>query len=59
MSKHSLKGKVVLINSLLSRTLAADGAMIEDIVPLVKFPVTDGWWIAGQTIFAHGGYTTR
>lgn len=32
---------------------------IEDIVPLVKFLVTDGWWITGQTIFANGGYTTR
>lgn len=31
----------------------------EDIVPLVKFLVTDGWWITGQTIFANGGYTTR
>ncbi len=32
---------------------------IADIVPLVKFLVTDGWWITGQTIFANGGYTTR
>ena len=32
---------------------------IEDIVPIVKFLVTDGWWITGQTIFANGGYTTR
>ena len=32
---------------------------IEDISPLVKFLVTDGWWITGQTIFANGGYTTR
>ncbi|MCE7961887.1 MAG: SDR family oxidoreductase [Acidobacteria bacterium ACB1] len=32
---------------------------IEDIAPLVKFLVTDGWWITGQTIFANGGYTTR
>lgn len=32
---------------------------IEDIVPLVKFLVTDGWWITGQSIFANGGYTTR
>jgi len=32
---------------------------IEDIVPLVRFLVTDGWWITGQTIFANGGYTTR
>ncbi|MFI0975467.1 SDR family oxidoreductase [Streptomyces sp. NPDC021093] len=32
---------------------------IEDIVPLVLFLATDGWWITGQTIFANGGYTTR
>lgn len=32
---------------------------IEDIVPLIEFLVTDGWWITGQTIFANGGYTTR
>jgi NAD(P)-dependent dehydrogenase (short-subunit alcohol dehydrogenase family) len=32
---------------------------IEDIVPIVKFLVTDGWWITGQTLFANGGYTTR
>jgi hypothetical protein len=32
---------------------------IEDISPIVKFLVTDGWWITGQTIFANGGYTTR
>ncbi len=32
---------------------------IEDIVPLVRFLVSEGWWITGQTIFANGGYTTR
>jgi len=32
---------------------------IKDIVPLVRFLVTEGWWITGQTIFANGGYTTR
>ncbi|MET0209645.1 MAG: SDR family oxidoreductase [Burkholderiaceae bacterium] len=32
---------------------------IEDIAPLIKFLVTEGWWITGQTIFANGGYTTR
>ena len=31
----------------------------EDIVPLVRHLVSDGWWITGQTIFANGGYTTR
>jgi NAD(P)-dependent dehydrogenase (short-subunit alcohol dehydrogenase family) len=32
---------------------------IKDIVPIVKFLATDGWWITGQTIFANGGYTAR
>ena len=32
---------------------------IEDIVPIIRFLVTEGWWITGQTIFANGGYTTR
>jgi NAD(P)-dependent dehydrogenase (short-subunit alcohol dehydrogenase family) len=32
---------------------------IRDILPIIKFLVTDGWWITGQTIFANGGYTTR
>ncbi len=32
---------------------------IEDIVPLIRFLVTDGWWITGQTILANGGYTTK
>ncbi|EGX47445.1 hypothetical protein AOL_s00083g381 [Orbilia oligospora ATCC 24927] len=31
----------------------------QDIAPLVKFLVTEGGWITGQTIFANGGYTTR
>ncbi|RCW68186.1 SDR family oxidoreductase [Pseudorhodoferax soli] len=32
---------------------------IEDIAPFVKFLVTEGWWMTGQTIFVNGGYTTR
>lgn len=32
---------------------------IEDIAPIIRFLLTDGWWITGQTIFANGGYTTR
>ncbi|MGO1171425.1 MAG: SDR family oxidoreductase [Serratia liquefaciens] len=42
--------------SKLSKTGLTD---IEDIAPIVKFLVTDGWWITGQTLFANGGYTTR
>lgn len=30
-----------------------------DIASLIRFLVTEGWWITGQTIFANGGYTTR
>ena len=30
-----------------------------DIVTLIRYLVSDGWWITGQTIFANGGYTTR
>ncbi len=43
------------------KSAAALGGLtkIEDIVPLIRFLVTDGWWITGQTIFANGGYTTR
>ncbi|QLL33095.1 hypothetical protein HG536_0D06180 [Torulaspora globosa] len=28
---------------------------IKDIVPIIKFLVTDGGWITGQVIFANGG----
>jgi NAD(P)-dependent dehydrogenase (short-subunit alcohol dehydrogenase family) len=42
-----------------SQSLNGDLTRIEDIVPIVKFLATDGWWITGQTIFANGGYTTR
>jgi NAD(P)-dependent dehydrogenase (short-subunit alcohol dehydrogenase family) len=43
------------------RSAAALGGLtdIKDIVPIIIFLVTDGWWISGQTIFANGGYTTR
>lgn len=42
-----------------SQSMNGDLTKIEDIVPIVKFLATDGWWITGQTIFANGGYTTR
>ncbi|CDK25221.1 unnamed protein product [Kuraishia capsulata CBS 1993] len=32
---------------------------VEDIVPIVRFLVTEGGWISGQTIFANGGFTAR
>lgn len=42
-----------------SQSMNGELTKIEDIVPIVKFLATDGWWITGQTIFANGGYTTR
>ncbi|MBB6173363.1 NAD(P)-dependent dehydrogenase (short-subunit alcohol dehydrogenase family) [Nocardiopsis mwathae] len=42
-----------------SQALGNQLTKIEDIVPLVRFLATDGWWITGQTILANGGYTTR
>lgn len=32
---------------------------IEDIVPFIRFLVSDGWWMRGQTILVNGGYTTK
>ena len=43
----------------LSKSTKSGLTEIGDIAPIVKFLVTDGWWITGQTIFANGGYTTR
>ncbi len=32
---------------------------IEDVVPFIRFLVSEGWWITGQTILINGGYTTK
>ncbi|MGD9896246.1 MAG: SDR family oxidoreductase [Candidatus Methylacidiphilaceae bacterium] len=32
---------------------------IEDIAPFIRFLVSDGWWLTGQTILINGGYTTK
>jgi NAD(P)-dependent dehydrogenase (short-subunit alcohol dehydrogenase family) len=40
----------------LSKTGLTD---IEDIVPWIRFLVSDGWWMTGQTILVNGGYTTK
>ena len=32
---------------------------IEDIVPYIRFMVSEGWWMTGQTILINGGYTTK
>ncbi|MDP2229216.1 MAG: SDR family oxidoreductase [Moraxellaceae bacterium] len=43
----------------LSRYSSTGLTDVKDIVPIVIFLVTDGWWITGQTILANGGYTTK
>lgn len=32
---------------------------IEDVVPVIRHLVSDGWWITGQTLLINGGYTTK
>ena len=32
---------------------------IKDIAPYVRFMVSEGWWMTGQTILVNGGYTTK
>jgi NAD(P)-dependent dehydrogenase (short-subunit alcohol dehydrogenase family) len=32
---------------------------VEDIVPWVRFLLTDGAWLNGQTVFLNGGFSTR
>ncbi len=32
---------------------------IEDIAPYLRFIVSEGWWMTGQTILVNGGYTTK
>lgn len=32
---------------------------VEDIVPIIRFLVTEGAWITGQTIYASGGFTAH
>lgn len=32
---------------------------IEDIVPIIRFLATEGYWITGQTIYASGGFTAH
>ena len=42
--------------SAFSRTGLTD---IEDVAPFIRFLVSEGWWITGQTLLINGGYTTR
>lgn len=42
--------------SAFSRTGLTD---IQDIASYVRFIVSEGWWMTGQTILVNGGYTTK
>ena len=42
-----------------SQALKGQLTQVEDIVPIVTFLATDGWWMSGQTLFANGAYATR
>ncbi|MQA01999.1 MAG: SDR family oxidoreductase [Streptosporangiales bacterium] len=42
-----------------SQAMGNQLTQIEDIVPVITFLATEGWWFTGQTLFANGGYTTR
>lgn len=32
---------------------------VVNVVPWVRFLLTDGWWLNGQTVFLNGGFSTR
>ncbi|MFD0921846.1 SDR family oxidoreductase [Saccharopolyspora rosea] len=42
-----------------SQAMGGQLTQIEDIVPIIRFLATEGWWFTGQTLFPNGGYTTR
>ncbi len=48
--------KTAAVLSPFSKTGLTD---IQDIVPWIRFLVSDGWWMTGQTILVNGGYTTK
>ena len=43
------------------KSVGIDGRLtkIEDIVPIIRFLLTEGGWISGQTIYASGGFTAH
>jgi len=43
----------------LSKFSATGLTDIQDIVPFIRFLVSDGWWMTGQTLLINGGYTTK
>lgn len=42
-----------------SQALGNQLTQVEDILPVITFLATEGWWFTGQTLFPNGGYTTR
>ena len=42
-----------------SQTTNGELTRAEDIAPWVRFLLTDGWYLNGQTVFVNGGFTTR
>lgn len=42
-----------------SASINGELTKIEDIAPIIRFLVTEGWWITAQTLFANGGMATR
>jgi NAD(P)-dependent dehydrogenase (short-subunit alcohol dehydrogenase family) len=42
-----------------SQAMGNQLTQVDDIVPWVRFLLTDGWWLNGQTVFINGGFTTR
>lgn len=55
-SEAQVYHKTAAALSRFSRTGLTD---IADIVPWVRFLVSEGWWMTGQTILVNGGYTTK
>lgn len=47
------------VTYLKAQSMNGELTKIEDIAPVVRFLVTEGWWFNGQTLFPNGGFTTR
>lgn len=66
-------GRIVLANEIIEdgSTTVKDGRIAEidgvgrpgdteiDLEDIVRFMVSEGWWMTGQTILVNGGYTTK
>lgn len=47
------------IRHLIREFTESDLTTSEDVVPFVRFLVSEGWWITGQSILANGGYSRK